>query len=279
MSFPQIYIIVGVLAPVRVTAFVRRLNDESISCRSTKFNGLLFIETSCTLPPRHKTKGDLTNQPTKTQTKEQHQIMTRSLATLSTFLLVLLAETHALVPRTTTTTAKNVQQQQQQQQHQDRRAFFQGLIGSAVVGTALLTNSLAAQATVAQTGAASPWTGFYDDPNHAGCLRQVKVVGAPMRPNGTPSPFPIVEVRGYDGPEGTAVCTEPPAKRDAIWTVKGPLKGNSVVLDFSSKGGPSDLKAEYQDGGIVFPDGNKWTKVILGTPDRLPKDMSTLKSN
>ena len=75
------------------------------------------------------------------------------------------------------------------------------------------------------------------------------------------------------------MCTEPPEKRDAVWVVKGELKNDKAVLDFSSKGGPSNLLAKYEDGGIVFPDGNKWTKVFEGTPERLPKDMSTLKSN
>ena len=74
------------------------------------------------------------------------------------------------------------------------------------------------------------------------------------------------------------MCSEPPEKRDAVWTVKGNLIDNKAVLDFSSKGGPSKLLAKYEDGGIVFPDGNKWTKVIGGTPERLPKDMSTLTS-
>lgn len=188
--------------------------------------------------------------------------MTRSLVTCST-LFLLAASTQALAPEV----------------HQGRRAFFKGLGGAVVGAAAFVGSSSSASATVAKTGAASPWTGFYDDPNHVGCLRQVKVVGAPLRPNGTPSPFPIVEVRGYDGPEGASMCTEPPEKRDAVWVVKGELKNDKAVLDFSSKGGPSNLMAKYEDGSIVFPDGNKWTKVYEGTPGRLPKDMSTLKSN
>lgn len=161
---------------------------------------------------------------------------------------------------------------------QGRRAFFQGLAGGAVAAASVLGNASPASATTAKTGQASPWTGYYDDPNHEGCLRQVKVVGAPQRANGTPAPFPLVEVRGYDGPEGASMCTEPPANRNEIWTVKGELRGNKATLDFSSKGGPKDLVAMYEDGAIVFPDGNKWTKTPLATPERLPKDMSTLKS-
>lgn len=190
--------------------------------------------------------------------------MTRPLFTCSA-LFLLVSSTLALAP------SNDV--------HQGRRAFFRSL-GGAVVGTAAFVgSSSASSASVAKTGAASPWTGFYDDPNHQGCLRQVKVVGAPLRPNGTPAPFPIVEVRGYDGPEGASMCSEPPAKRDAVWVVKGELKNDKAVLDFSSKGGPSNLLATYEDGAIVFPDGNKWTKNPLGTPERLPLDMSTLKSN
>lgn len=166
-------------------------------------------------------------------------------------------------------------------QQVQRRAFFEGVASTAaVVTTAFVGSASPAMATTARTGEASPWTGYYDDPNHPGCLRQVKVVGAPMRPNGTPSPFPVVEVRGYDGPEGATMCTEAPESREAIWTVKGDLRNGEALLDFSSKGGPSKLVAKFEDGGIVFPDGNKWTKVPgVGTPDRLPKDMKTLKSN
>ena len=57
------------------------------------------------------------------------------------------------------------------------------------------------------------------------------------------------------------------------------MKSNTeAIIDFSPKGGPSNLGATWDDG-IVFPDGNKWTKVAAGTSDRLPKDMSTLKSD
>lgn len=159
-----------------------------------------------------------------------------------------------------------------------RRAFFQG-VASAVTATAVMVGSSeSASAVIAKTGQASPWTGDYDDPNHPGCLRQVKVVGAAQRPDGTPGRYPIVEVRGYDGPQGATICTEQPEKRDAIWTVKGELKSGQAFLDFSSKGGPSKLLAKYEDNGIIFPDGNKWSKVPSGTPERLPKEMSTLKS-
>jgi hypothetical protein len=192
--------------------------------------------------------------------------MIRSVTIYALYLLAATSSVHGLAPN--------------QQELQGRRAFFQGVVSSAAVATAFIGSTSPAVATTARTGEASPWTGYYDDPNHPGCLRQVKVVGAPMRPNGTPSPFPVVEVRGYDGPEGATMCTDAPETRASVWTVKGDLKNGKAILDFSSKGGPTNLVAKFEDGGIVFPDGNKWTKVPgVGTPDRLPKEMKTLKSN
>merc|ERR1719337_482278 len=91
-----------------------------------------------------------------------------------------------------------------------------------------------------------------------------------VRRDGTRSPYPVIEVVGYDG-KGGKVCTDRPT-RDDLWKVEGTVKGNSAFIDFSPKGGPDKLLAKYEDGGIVFPDGNKWTKVARGTPNRRPED-------
>ena len=99
-------------------------------------------------------------------------------------------------------------------------------------------------------------------------------VGAPIKGDGMRSPYPVIEVKGYDG-EG-----RPDTFKD-LWSIQGKvLSKNEAVIDFSPKGGPADLLAKISDDGtgIVFPDGNKWTKVVDGTPERLPKDMSTIKS-
>lgn len=156
----------------------------------------------------------------------------------------------------------------------DRRQWFGQAAGAAAI---LVAGAPDAQAAL-KTGAASVFTGDYDDPNHPGCLRQVKVVGAPLRADGTRSKFPVVEVTGYDGKGESAMCTDRPTRSD-LWKLQGKLLSDSEgVIDFSAKGGPANLKATY-DGGIVFPDGNKWTKVAGGTNDRRPADMSTLKSS
>ncbi|KAG7365341.1 hypothetical protein IV203_038544 [Nitzschia inconspicua] len=158
-----------------------------------------------------------------------------------------------------------------------RRGAF-GLLGAGAAAAFLLQPQVA-NAAAAKTGAASPFTGDYNDPNHPECLRQVKVVGAPLRADGTRSQYPVIEVTGYDGKGDSKICTDRPT-RDDLWKVQGTVKSsNSAVIDFSPKGGPSNLVATYEDGGIVFPDGNKWTKVARGTDSRRPADMSTLKSD
>jgi len=150
-----------------------------------------------------------------------------------------------------------------------------GWMGAAAIAIAAPQQ---AKATAAKTGAASPFTGDYDDPNHPSCLRQVKVVGAPQRADGSRSAYPLIEVIGYDATSGTT-CTDRPTRAD-LWKAQGTVKSNTEAsIDFSTKGGPANLVARFEDGGIVFPDGNKWTKLVLPSNDRRPKDMSTLKSN
>ena len=167
----------------------------------------------------------------------------------------------------------------QPQQQQSRRQIFSSLLGAGVVGIAAVAGvPQEASATKALTGLGSVYTGDYDDPNHPDCLRQVKVVGAPLKGDGTRSPFPVVEVKGWDGKNG--ICKGERPERSDIWTVTGKLKTREdAVIDFSSKGGPANLSAKWDGSGIVFPDGNKWTKVEYpGTPERRPADLSTLKS-
>jgi len=116
------------------------------------------------------------------------------------------------------------------------------------------------------------------NPISPGCLRQVKVVGAPIRGDGTRSRFPVIEVVGYDGKgDGKGEkCMDRPTRGD-LWKIKGVVKTDTEAqLDFSPKGGPSSLLGKWDGSGIVFPDGNKWTKVSGGTDDRRPADMSTL---
>ena len=159
---------------------------------------------------------------------------------------------------------------------------FATLMGVGVaVAPQLLMDVQPASATAAKTGLGSPFTGAYDDPNHPNCLREVKVVGAPIKGDGTRSKYPVIEVIGWDGDGSSGNMCKGSPTRDQLWKVTGSVKStNQAVIDFSPKGGSADLAAKFEDGGIVFPDGNKWTKLPpFAGQDRLPKDMSTLKSD
>ena len=162
----------------------------------------------------------------------------------------------------------------------------------------------AANAVSAKTGLSSPFTGEYDDPKHPGCLRSVKVVGAKVGPDGRKQRNPTAYVSGVDRlPKGGPnTCTGTPSLDD-VWKLEGKVSedGLSIFIDFGPKGGPRDMLGKYDDfnrPGILcapsrlepttrpartdarvvrcrvsprsFPDGNKWTKVSGGTPERRP---------
>ena len=154
-----------------------------------------------------------------------------------------------------------------------------GLLFKAAVAAPLALVPNAANAVSARTGAASVFTGEYDDPNHPGCLRSVKVVGAKLGPDGRKERKPTAYVKGVDSlPAGYKGCRagDKPTLAD-VWSIEGKVAedGQSIAIDFSAKtnGKVGLLIGEYDDfngPGIKFPDGNKWTKVAAGTPERRP---------
>ena len=97
--------------------------------------------------------------------------------------------------------------------------------------------------------------GTYSDPNHPDCPRTI-----------TPTGPVFAEVRGDDPITGTT-CS---ATNEEAW---GPLSasidGDQIVVDFSPKGGPSDLTGSYAFDklanchGIAWDDGNFWPKTNL----------------
>ena len=86
-----------------------------------------------------------------------------------------------------------------------------------------------------------------------------------------------MEITGYDGNGESKVCKERPPSRDFLWQAKGSVKSpTTAMLDLSLRGGGDEpIPIKYENGGIVFPDGNKWKK-IPEQKERRPKDMSTL---
>mmetsp|Transcript_35360 Transcript_35360/g.84076 ORF Transcript_35360/g.84076 Transcript_35360/m.84076 type:complete len:194 (-) Transcript_35360:62-643(-) len=152
-----------------------------------------------------------------------------------------------------------------------RRNVIAGLIGGA---------SLAAVNIIVPANAnadTSPYTGEYDDPNHPGCVRSVKVIAQKSSkrknkpavvskgrfPNLQPEVrFPQTEqvvIRGTDGPGGSCANGDAAVKP---WSLTGYVNDSgNLFMDFTPKGGPKDLVATY-DGGIKWPDGNTWTRKV-----------------
>jgi hypothetical protein len=89
------------------------------------------------------------------------------------------------------------------------------------------------------------FTGSYADPNHPNCLREVRVVGGNQ-----------ADVSGTDGTPG---C--PADGSGNKWDLMGKVEGDSILVDFTPKGGPKDLKGVWEAApvpGIRWPDGNLW---------------------
>ena len=91
------------------------------------------------------------------------------------------------------------------------------------------------------------FSGQYSDPKHPNCRREIVVVDRNT-----------VKITGTDGTPG---C--PPDGSGRPWVLTGKINGDSLLVDFSPKGGPKDLEGIYDDGtspeSIKWPDGNSWT--------------------
>jgi len=105
-----------------------------------------------------------------------------------------------------------------------------------------------ATSTIAPVNAQVDFSGSYSDPNHPNCLREIQVVNPTT-----------AKVTGTDGTPG---C--PPDGTGRPWSLTGILSGDdSILIDFTPKGGPKDLKGIWEPTpipGIRFPDGNLWSK-------------------
>eukprot|EP00980_Cylindrotheca_fusiformis_P006933 scaffold1443_cov113-Cylindrotheca_fusiformis.AAC.7 len=119
----------------------------------------------------------------------------------------------------------------------ERRNFCGQLAGAAAV------MAIGADQASAKSGPFSVFSGEFDDPNHPGNKRKIKVVGKKL------------EVTGNDG--------------QGDWKIQGKMKSDTeAVFDFSGKGGPSELSGTFDGDGILFSDGNKWGKAPTGNLGR-----------
>lgn len=122
------------------------------------------------------------------------------------------------------------------------KSFAAAIVFSQGLGNALESNSFDLSPVVQQVKAAeSVFVGSYNDPNHPGCLRKITVKGKE------------VTILGSDSIDGSNQ-----------WLLKA-NEGypGTIFVDFSPKGGPSDLLGVYNDkaDGIKWPDGNMWAKL------------------
>eukprot|EP00543_Licmophora_paradoxa_P004296 CAMPEP_0202457764 /NCGR_PEP_ID=MMETSP1360-20130828/14692_1 /ASSEMBLY_ACC=CAM_ASM_000848 /TAXON_ID=515479 /ORGANISM="Licmophora paradoxa, Strain CCMP2313" /LENGTH=142 /DNA_ID=CAMNT_0049077925 /DNA_START=7 /DNA_END=435 /DNA_ORIENTATION=- len=89
---------------------------------------------------------------------------------------------------------------------------------------------------------AADFTGSYSDPKHPNCLREIVMDGKEAKISGT---------------DGTPGC--PVDGSGKQWALSGKVAGDEILVDFSPKGGPKDLKGIWDGSGIKWPDGNKWS--------------------
>jgi hypothetical protein len=82
------------------------------------------------------------------------------------------------------------------------------------------------------------------DPKHPNCLRIIKVTSDGM----------TADISGTDGTPG---C--PPDGSGKPWNLQGKIEGNDILVDFTPKGGPANLKGILRNDKIEWPDGNAWT--------------------
>jgi hypothetical protein len=118
--------------------------------------------------------------------------------------------------------------------------FTPGFVKKAV---SVATASAVIASSPLLTNAAVDLAGSYSDPFHPNCLRIIAVNG--------PS---AATLTGTDGNPG---CPVDGSGRE--WTLTGKVDGDNILVDFTPKGGPKDLKGVWDGDGIRWPDGNKWT--------------------
>jgi len=117
--------------------------------------------------------------------------------------------------------------------------FLRQVVPAVGIATVLTTAPLISEAS-------RDFTGSYADPNHPNCQRVIQVSSADG-----------VVVSGTDGTPG---CPADGSGR--AWKLSGKVEDNTILVDFSPKGGPPGLKGVWdatEPAGIKWPDGNKWT--------------------
>ncbi|CAJ1378814.1 unnamed protein product [Effrenium voratum] len=92
---------------------------------------------------------------------------------------------------------------------------------------------------------AAPLAGEYDDPDYPGCKRRILTLN-----NGE------VQVNMKDPDRGRS-CK---GKQQVKFVLPGKSSGDQVTIDFSDRGGPSNVVAKFDGTNLVFSDGTSWTR-------------------
>lgn len=116
-----------------------------------------------------------------------------------------------------------------------RQEFLQGF--AAAAGLVVL-----ATPQISHADADSVFNGQFSDPKHPNCKRIISTRDGDVKLSGT---------------DGTPGCPEDGS--GDVWRLTGQADGKTILVDFSPKGGPANLKGVWDGDGIKWPDGNKWT--------------------
>ena len=117
--------------------------------------------------------------------------------------------------------------------------ILQRYTAAAAISATIITSPLVANSV--------DFAGSYSDPFHTNCQRIIVV----------PTPNTAI-LYGTDGNPGCPVDGS-----GNSWELTGTIDGNNILVDFTPKGGPKNLKGTFDTDGIKWPDGNKWTKKSL----------------
>jgi hypothetical protein len=120
------------------------------------------------------------------------------------------------------------------------KAAAAAAVSAVLVASPMVANAAASSANFA---------GSYSDPFHPNCQRVIV--------KDDDKAATTLAIRGTDGNPG---C--PADGSGTPWTLTGQVgsDGSSILVDFTPKGGPPNLKGTWDGSGIMWPDGNKWTK-------------------
>mmetsp|Transcript_128691 Transcript_128691/g.181517 ORF Transcript_128691/g.181517 Transcript_128691/m.181517 type:complete len:184 (+) Transcript_128691:72-623(+) len=124
-----------------------------------------------------------------------------------------------------------------------RRDFLKSMTAGLAAGAGMqVVDVQPAQAAITR------WSGIYKDPKHPGCERGITKDGDEF------------VISGTSAVDGAKEC-EKDMKTKKWYLVATKGADDELIIDFSPKGGPKDAVAKWDGDGIVFPDGNRWSKI------------------